>query len=141
MSIREEIKGQLNQSIFNSLPRKGETHTGLGQKTRVPDSDVAKDKPVSRRSTPLTFHRDFSVSTRRKRKKKAVSRAPEVEHVGVFFCSFSHEKFSLKHVLSMVCVLFEAFDLPQWFHVFLLFVAVSSTFSDFKLATPLSEVK
>ena len=30
------------------------------------------------------------------------------------------------------CVLVEAFDLPQWFHVFLLLVAVSSTFADFK---------
>ena len=30
------------------------------------------------------------------------------------------------------CVLFEAFDLPQWFHVVLLLVAVSSTFADFK---------
>ena len=38
---------------------------------------------------------------------------------------------NLEHSLSM-CRLFEAFDLPQWLHVFLLLVAVSSTFRDFK---------
>ena len=31
-------------------------------------------------------------------------------------------------LLRTVCLVFEAFDFPQWFHVFFLIVAVSSTF-------------
>ena len=49
-------------------------------------------------------------------------------HVGVTI--FAH--FSRKTHYLPWCLLFEAFDLPQWFHVFLLLVAVSSTFRDNK---------
>ena len=44
---------------------------------------------------------------------------------GSLFCSFPHEK-NLAHLHSMMSV-FEAFDLPQWFHVF----ASSSCFPHF----------
>ena len=38
---------------------------------------------------------------REEKEKEAFSRAPEVEHVGVTFCSFSCEKRSLEYLLSM----------------------------------------
>ena len=51
----------------------------------------------------------------------------------VHHCDFSSVcSCVLPCLLWLVCLLFEAFDLPQWFHVFLLLVAVSSTFRDFK---------
>ena len=58
-----EIKSRLSLSIFNSWP--GRCAHRAGSKTRVPDSDVVfpENKLVSRRSTPLTFHGDFCVST------------------------------------------------------------------------------
>ena len=38
------------------------------------------------------------------------------------------------YIYINLCVLFEAFDIPQWIHVFLLLVP-SSTFADFQVLT------
>ena len=56
---------ELKQSIFKSLPGRMCTPGGVNE-ARVPDSDVVpfpQNIPVSRRSTPLPFLRDFCVST------------------------------------------------------------------------------
>ena len=51
----------------------------------------------------------------------------------VHHCDFSSVcSCVLPSLLWSVCLLFEAFDLPQWFHVFSLLVYGSSTFPDFK---------
>ena len=52
----------------------------------------------------------------------------------VHHCDFSSVcSCVLPCLLWLVCLLFEEFDLPQWYHVFLLLVAAASTFRDFKL--------
>ena len=65
MSIREEIRSRLKQSIFNSSPARCAHPAG----SKRPGSQTVtlffscKNKPVSRRSTPPTFLWDFCVST------------------------------------------------------------------------------